>query len=123
MISVYKSLGFIFLGLGVLGVFLPLLPTTPFLLVSAGCFAKSSDKWHQWLLSNRYLGPIIKDWQDRRCISTSTKIVAISLIVLFGGYSTVFLLTDIKLRILCVLLSGTGLFFVCRLKVCRKDLE
>jgi uncharacterized membrane protein YbaN (DUF454 family) len=121
--SVYKSLGFIFLGLGVLGLFLPLLPTTPFLLVSAGCFAKSSEKWHQWLLSNRIFGPIIKDWQDRRCISISTKIFAISLVVLFGGYSTVFLLTDIKLRILCVLLVGTGLFFVCRLKVCRKELE
>jgi uncharacterized membrane protein YbaN (DUF454 family) len=121
--SVYKSLGFIFLGLGVLGLFLPLLPTTPFLLVSAGCFAKSSEKWHQWLLSNRIFGPIIKDWQDRRCISISTKIFAISLVVLFGGYSTVFLLTDIKLRILCVLLIGTGLFFVCRLKVCRKELE
>ena len=120
---IYKSLGFIFLGLGVLGVFLPLLPTTPFLLVSAGCFAKSSDKWHQWLLSNRIFGPIIKDWQDRRCISISTKIFAISLVILFGGYSTVFLLTDIKLRIFCVLLIGTGLFFVCRLKVCRKELE
>ena len=120
---VYKSLGFLFLGLGVLGVFLPLLPTTPFLLVSAGCFAKSSDKWHQWLLSNRIFGPIIKDWHDRRCISISTKIFAISLVVLSGGYSTVFLLTDIKLRILCVLLIGTGLFFVCRLKVCRKELE
>ena len=118
---VYKSLGFLFLGLAVLGGFLPLLPTTPFLLVSAGCFAKSSDKWHQWLLSNRIFGPIIKNWQDRRCISISTKIFAISLVVLSGGYSTVFLLTDIKFRILCILLIGTGLFFVCRLKVCRKE--
>jgi len=117
--SLYKLLGFIFLGLGVIGVFLPLLPTTPFLLVAAACFAKSSDKWYQWLISNKIFGPIIIDWQDRKCISLSTKIIAISLVVLFGGYSIIFLLTDIKLRILCVLLIGTGLFFVCRLRVCQ----
>jgi len=117
--SLYKSLGFIFLGLGMIGVFLPLLPTTPFLLVSAACFAKSSDKWHRWLLSNRIFGPIIKDWQERQCISFATKVIAISLVVLFGGGSILFLLTDLKLRILAALLIATGLFFVCRLAVCQ----
>jgi uncharacterized membrane protein YbaN (DUF454 family) len=120
-ITLYKSLGFIFLGLGVIGVFLPLLPTTPFLLVSAACFAKSSEKWHKWLLSNRIFGPIIRDWQDKKCISISTKIFAVSLVVLFGGYSIIFLLADIKLKILCILLMATGLFFVCRLKVCKNN--
>ena len=117
--SLYKLLGFIFLGLGLIGVFLPLLPTTPFLLLSAGCFAKSSEKWHRWLLSSRIFGPTIKDWQEKKCISVSTKVIAISLVVLFGGYSIVFLLTDLKLRILAALLIATGLFFVCRLKVCK----
>jgi len=117
--SLYKSLGFIFLGLGVIGVFLPLLPTTPFLLVSAGCFAKSSEKWHRWLLSNRIFGPIIKDWQEKKCISLSTKVIAISLVVLSGGYSIVFLLMDLKLRILTALLIAIGLFFLCRLDVCK----
>ena len=117
--SLYKLLGFIFLGLGVVGVFLPLLPTTPFLLVAAGCFAKSSEKWHQWLLSNRIFGPVIADWQERKCISVSTKIIAVSLILLFGGYSIVVLLTDLKLRVLGVLLIATALLFVFRLDVCR----
>jgi len=121
--SFYKLLGFIFLGIAVIGVFLPLLPTTPFLLVSAGCFAKSSDKWHQWLMSNKIFGPIIKDWHDRKCISFSTKIIAIALIVLFGGFSILVLLTDLKLRILTVLLIATGLFCVCRLKVCQNELR
>jgi uncharacterized membrane protein YbaN (DUF454 family) len=118
-ITLYKSVGFIFLGLGVIGVFLPLLPTTPFLLVSAACFARSSERWHQWLLANRIFGPIIKDWQDKKCISMSTKIFAILLVVLFGGYSIIVLLSDIKLKILCILLVGTGLFFIFRLKVCK----
>ena len=118
-IALFKSLGFLFLGLGVIGVFLPLLPTTPFLLVSAGCFAKSSDKWHRWLLSNRIFGPIIKDWQDKKCISMSTKIFAISLVVLFGGYSILFMLSDPVMRILTFLLIATGLVFIFRLKVCK----
>lgn len=117
--SLYKSLGFLFLGLGAIGVFLPLLPTTPFLLVSAACFARSSDRWHQWLLSNKIFGPMIKDWQERKCIARSTKTIAISLVVLFGGYSIIFLLSDFVMRILAFLLIATGLFFVCRLKVCE----
>jgi uncharacterized membrane protein YbaN (DUF454 family) len=99
--SLYKSLGFIFLGLGMIGVFVPL------------------HKWHRWLLSNRIFGPIIKDWQERQCISFATKVIAISLVVLFGGGSILFLLTDLKLRILAALLIATGLFFVCRLAVCQ----
>lgn len=117
--SLYKLLGFIFLGLGLIGVLLPLLPTTPFLLVSAGCFAKSSPKWHRWLLSNKIFGPIISDWQDRKCISFGTKVLAVCLVISFGGYSIIFLLADLKLRILCAVLIATGLFFVCRLDVCK----
>ena len=119
--SLYKALGFIFLGLGVIGVFLPLLPTTPFLLVSAACFARSSDKWHRWLLSNRMFGPIIKDWQERKCISFNTKVIAISMVVLFGGYSIIFLLTDLKLRILTAVLIAIGLGCIFRLDVCRRE--
>ncbi len=117
---IYKILGFVFVGLGAIGIFLPLLPTTPFLLVAAACFAKSSDKWHKWLLSNRVFGPVIINWQENRCISLRTKIVAVSLIVLFGGISILFLLNDYTLKIICSILLLTGLFFVIRIKVCKK---
>ena len=117
---VYKTLGFMFVGLAALGVFLPLLPTTPLLLVAAACFAKSSDKWHQWLLSNKIFGPIIQNWQKNRCISFGTKLVAILMIVSVGGYSILFAVTDSHLKIIGGLLIAAGLFFVCRLKVCPK---
>ena len=119
--SFYKLLGFLFLGIGAMGVFLPLLPTTPFLLVAAGCFAKSSDRWYQWLISNKIFGPTIKNWHAKKCISFLTKIFAISLIIAFGGYSIIFVLTNFKLRLLGSLLIATGLFFVCRIKVCRSE--
>jgi uncharacterized membrane protein YbaN (DUF454 family) len=117
--SLYKPLGFVFLGLAMVGVFVPLLPTTPFLLVAAGCFAKSSDKWHQWVRSNRVFGPVIKKWQEERCISFKTKVFAISSIIVFGGYSVLFAVTELYLRLIGGSLIGLGLYFVGRIKVCR----
>jgi uncharacterized membrane protein YbaN (DUF454 family) len=117
----YKALGFFFVGLGILGLFLPLLPTTVFLLLAAGCFARSSDKWHRWLLSNRIFGPIINDWNERKCVTLSTKIVAVSSILLFGGYSISFAVTNPYIRAVGLVLIATGLYVVLRLTVCKND--
>ena len=114
-------LGFFFVGLGVLGLFLPLVPTTGFLLLAAACFARSSDKWHRWLLSNRVFGPIISDWNEKKCITAPAKIVAVSSIVLFGGYSMIFAVTNLYIRIGGFLLIAVGLYIVLRLTVCEKD--
>jgi uncharacterized membrane protein YbaN (DUF454 family) len=118
----YKILGFIFVGLATLGVFLPLLPTTPFLLIAAGCFAKSSDEWYQWLISNRSFGPIIKNWYENKCLSYSTKAVAISSIIVFGGISILFAVSHVYLRLFGTLIIITGLYFVSRIKVCQSQL-
>ena len=60
----YKGLGLFFVGLGAAGALLPVLPTTPFLILAASCFAKSSDKWYRWLLNNKQFGPAIRDWEE-----------------------------------------------------------
>ena len=117
--TLFLLLGFAFVGIGAIGVFLPLLPTTPFLLVAAACFAKSSDKWHRWLMSSRVFGPTIRNWQDKRCISRRTKTVAITTILAVGGSSILFLVRDDVMQIAGGLLLGVGLVVVARMRVCE----
>lgn len=122
MPALYKPLGFFFVGLAALGAFLPLLPTTPFLLLAAACFAKSSERWHQWLLNNRTFGPIIKRWEQNRCVSKITKTVSISSIIVFGGYAMLFALGDrLELQLLGAAVIMVSLFFVFRLRVCSEE--
>lgn len=76
MRALWLAMGGLFLGLGLLGVVLPVLPTTPFLLLAAGCFAKSSPRLHGWLLSHRLFGPPIRNWEENGAISRPAKRLA-----------------------------------------------
>ncbi len=69
--------GFISVGIGVVGVVVPLLPTTPFLLLAAYCFLRGSPRWHAWLLGNRVLGRYIHDYLTQRAVPRRTKIAAL----------------------------------------------
>ncbi len=82
-------LGVIFFVTGVIGIFLPLLPTTPFILLAVGCFAKSSPTLHQKIMDHRYFGPMINDWQQHRCIPKKVKIKATFLIILSFSVSII----------------------------------
>lgn len=77
-------------GLGVLGLFLPLLPTTPFLLLAAACYARASPRFYNWLLNNRTFGPTIREWQRYRSIPYRTKLTAIALMSVTLTSSIVF---------------------------------
>ncbi|WP_323017093.1 YbaN family protein [Castellaniella sp.] len=77
--AVYTVLGTISLVLGVLGIFLPLLPATPFLLLAAFCYVRGSQRLHAWLMSHRILGPYIRDFQSGRGIPLRSKCMALAL--------------------------------------------
>ncbi|MEM1380695.1 MAG: YbaN family protein [Pseudomonadota bacterium] len=72
---IWFVVGVVALGLGMLGVILPLLPTTPFILLAAFAFARSSQRWHDWLVAHPVFGPMIANWRDYGAISRRAKII------------------------------------------------
>ncbi len=87
MRTLWLALGLTFLALGLVGIVLPVLPTTPFLLLAAGCFAKSSPRLHRWLLAHPTLGPPIRAWEEHGAIAPGAKRLAV------GSMAAVFALS------------------------------
>lgn len=118
--NAFRVFGFVFLGLGTLGVVLPLLPTTPFILLSAACFARSSEKWHRWLLANSTFGPMIRNWEENRCISRRVKIIGILSMILVGGFSIFYVVESNSLKVAGGLLMLIGLSVIACIKTCNE---
>ncbi|WP_051171311.1 DUF454 family protein [Spongiibacter marinus] len=114
----YLSAGLLFLLLALAGVFLPLLPTTPFLLLTAACFSKSSERCHQRLLASRLFGPTIKRWERQRCVNCRTKWIAVFSMLAVGGCSVVFAVPTLAGQIACAALMAVGGAVVISLKTC-----
>ena len=107
-----------FLALALAGIVLPILPSTPFVLLSAWFFARSSERWHQRLLESELFGPMIRNWERNRCVTRRTKMVAIVSMLVAGGASVVFALDDYRLRIATCVLLGIGCFTVLMIDTC-----
>ena len=115
-----RALGFLFLGIAVIGVFLPLLPTTPFVLLAAGCFAQCSERMHRWIMANETFGPMVRDWEENGCVRCRVKAIAIGSMVLVGGVSIFIVLEDMAWRLAGSLLILVGAGVVVRLKTCKQ---
>ena len=100
--------GTISLALGAIGIFIPLLPTTPFLLLSAACFLRSSKRMHDWLLSNKWFGEYIKSYQEGRGIPAKTKMAAIITLWAAIILSAVFFLGEILVAQIILLIIAVG---------------
>ena len=77
---ILATIGTIALVLGIIGIFLPVLPTTPFLLLSATLYVRSSQRLYDWLMSHRHLGPYIRNFTENKAIPLRVKIVSVSLV-------------------------------------------
>ena len=84
---VFAGLGTLFVLLGMMGLFLPVLPTTPFLLLAAACYARSSRRIFNWLLNHPHFGPLIREWREHRSMPYRAKRMALLLIALSFGLS------------------------------------
>lgn len=99
------TLGWISFCLGIIGIFLPLLPTTPFILLAAYLFSKSSLRLHSWLKESKTLGPLITDWEKYRSISKKAKVVSTLMIVPLFCYTLIFVKVIMSIKII-VAFSG-----------------
>ena len=90
----FAALGTLFLLVGIIGIFTPILPTTPFLLLATACYARSSRRFYNWLMNHPALGPLIVEWRTHRSIPWRIKLVAVATMTLTFGSSIVFFIRD-----------------------------
>ena len=98
--------GTLSLALGILGVFIPLLPTTPFLLLSAACYARGSERFYRWLTGHRHLGRYISDYREGRGIPLGTKVSAIVLLWSSIVYAVVAITDGVVVEALLLIIAG-----------------
>ena len=106
------ALGWLFLLLALIGIPLPLLPTTPFLLLAAFFFSRSSPRLHRWLRNHRWFGLTLRDWEEHRCISLTAKTNATVAIILLFSASLLFGKLHLALNTILVLSALGVLVFI-----------
>lgn len=109
-------IGWLAMGLATLGVILPLLPTTPFLLLAAWCFARSSPRFHHWLLHRSLFGPYLRHWQQHRALPPRTKGRMVVFTLITFAFS-LWLVKILWVRVMLVCLLAVLLIFMLRLPV------
>jgi len=110
------SLGWLAVILGAIGALLPILPTTPFLILALACFSKSSPRFHKMLLNNKWFGPPLAEWESKKTIRRHIKIKAMSLVVISFSISIFILSGRTNLQLMLVGLGLIALWFIYRLK-------
>lgn len=96
------ALGWFFVAMGIIGIFVPIWPTTIFFILAAWCFAKSSEKFYNWLINHPRFGKFIRNYREHRGMPLKAKIIAVTMVVVAIGLSVIFFTQTIWVRILLV---------------------
>ena len=102
------------MGLGLLGVLLPGLPTTPFMILAAACFSRSSDRLYNWILNHPSFGPMVRRFRDGKGIPPKIKVIALVSIVIFVSFAVLFAMPKslVILRIITGLAGIIGIWYI-----------
>jgi len=115
--------GTIFVGLGTLGIFLPILPTTPFLLLAAACYARSSKRFYDRLINNKWFGAYIKNYREGKGIPLKVKVYTISLLWITILFSAFFVINIFWVRVVLILIAVAVTVHVLIIKTYRQKKE
>ena len=107
--------GTICVGLGIIGLVLPVVPTSPFLLLAAACYARSSKRFYNRLLANPIFGPPIRQWREDRSIPLRAKWLAIAMILVTFSVTVIFILEDTPARLIMSLIGLLVIVFLYRI--------
>jgi len=110
--AVYRVCGILSLGLAVAGAALPILPTTPFVLLAAFCFSKSNPPWHASLKNSRSFGTLIHDWEEHRSISTRAKLSATAAMAVAAACMWIYAATDLAVGVFVTAVQAGVLAFI-----------
>ena len=113
--------GFLSLILGIIGIVIPILPTTPFLLLASAAFAKSSEKFNRWLLNNKILGAYIKNYREGKGLPLKIKLITLSLLWMTILISITFLMDLLWVQILLIIIAIAVSIHIILIK--PKDIE
>jgi uncharacterized protein len=114
-------IGMLSLLLGIVGIVIPLLPTTPFLLLTTACFMRSSERLYLWLINHKWFGEYICNYREHKAIPLSTKIIAISFLWLSILYSIFFIVDSIYLHLLLVVIAITVSVHILHFKTLKRS--
>ena len=117
--QIYLVLGMVFTGLGFVGVMLPLLPATPFLLLAVFFFGRSSKRFQNWLLTNRICGEYIRNYRDHRGMTPRTKITALVVLWISIGASCILGTDKVSVRILLIAAAIVATICIRRVKTLK----
>jgi|YNPBryunderm2012_1023409.scaffolds.fasta_scaffold16811_2 hypothetical protein len=110
------GLGTLAMGVGALGVIMPGLPTTPFMLIAAACYIRSSERLYRWLVTNRLFGPVLATWQAERGLTLRTKLVTLALVWVLLGSAALFLVESLLMRLALVGLACVKTVVLARMR-------
>jgi len=110
----WKALGLFAMALGAIGAVLPILPTTPFVILAAFAFGKGSPRMARWLENNRVFGPLIADWRRSGAIAPRAKALALTIMAAVFVFSLVMSVRPVILLVQAVLMGGAALFILTR---------
>ena len=117
----FITFGTIFLGVGIIGVFVPILPTTPFLLLSAACYVRSSNRLYTWLINHKLFGKFVRDFRESRSISLRNKIISLLSMTLMITLSVFLFVEVLYLKLILIILGVIGFIVILSIPTLKSD--